>query len=48
MVLSVQERPYRPVDLLELAIDVDALFIAHDEPLGVVEITVERSDTPRE
>jgi urate oxidase len=47
VVLSVQERPYRPVDLLELAIDVDALFIAHDEPLGVVEITVERSDAPR-
>ena len=40
--LSLQERPYRPVDLLELAMDGDALFIAHDEPVGVVEITVGR------
>ncbi|MEO6237185.1 MAG: hypothetical protein ABIQ52_09315 [Vicinamibacterales bacterium] len=40
--LSLQERPYRPVDLLELALDGDALFIAHDEPVGVVEITVGR------
>ena len=40
--LSLQERPYRPVDLLELAVEGDALFIAHDEPVGVVEITVGR------
>ncbi len=40
--LSLQERPYRPVDLLELALDGEALFIAHDEPVGVVEITVGR------
>jgi urate oxidase len=40
--LWVQERPYRPVDLLELAIDGDALFVAHDEPVGLVEITVDR------
>ena len=40
--LSLQERPYRPVDLLELALDGDALFIAHDEPVGVIEITVGR------
>jgi urate oxidase len=40
--LSLQERPYRPVDLLELALDGDALFIAHDEPVGLVEITVGR------
>jgi urate oxidase len=40
--LSLQERPYRPVDLLELAMDGDALFIAHDEPVGLVEITVGR------
>jgi urate oxidase len=40
--LSLEERPYRPVDLLELALDGDALFIAHDEPVGVVEITVGR------
>jgi urate oxidase len=41
--LTLQERPYRPVDLLELALDGDALFIAHDEPVGVVEITVGRA-----
>lgn len=40
--LSLHERPYRPVDLLELALDGDALFIAHDEPVGVVEVTVGR------
>ena len=40
--LSLQERPYRPVDLLELALDGDALFIAHEEPVGVVEVTVGR------
>lgn len=40
--LSLQERPYRPVDLLELAVDGDALFVAYEEPVGVVEITVER------
>ena len=41
--LSVQERPYRPVGLLELSIDGDALFVAHDEPVGVIEITVDRA-----
>ncbi len=41
--LTLQERPYRPVDLLELAIDADALFVAHDEPVGVLEISVERA-----
>src|SRR6266568_3918275 len=40
--LSLEERPYRPVDLLELSLDGDALFVAHDEPIGVVEITVAR------
>ena len=40
--LSLHERPYRPVDLLELSLDGDALFIAHDEPVGVIEITVVR------
>lgn len=39
---TLQERPYRPVDLLELSLDSDALFIAHDEPVGVLEISVER------
>ena len=40
--LSLQERPYRPVDLLELSVDGDVLFVAHDEPVGVIEITVDR------
>jgi urate oxidase len=39
--LSMQERPYRPVDLLEMKHD--DLFVARDEPLGIVEVTVERS-----
>jgi urate oxidase len=42
LTLSLHERPYRPVALLELSLEGDALFIAHDEPLGVVEITVGR------
>jgi urate oxidase len=41
--LSLQERPYRPVDLLELALDRDALFVAHDEPVAVLEMSVERA-----
>jgi urate oxidase len=41
--LSLQERPYRPVGLLELALDGDALFVAHDEPVGVLEMSVERT-----
>lgn len=40
--LSMQEFPYRPVDLLELAVAGDVLFVARDEPLGIVEITVQR------
>jgi urate oxidase len=39
---TLLERPYRPVDLLELALDSDALFVAHEEPVGVLEISVER------
>jgi urate oxidase len=39
---TLQERPYRPVDLLELALDGDALFVAHEEPVEVIEISVER------
>jgi urate oxidase len=42
--LSMQERPYRPVDLLELSLDGDVLFVAHDEPVGLLEITVDRAD----
>ena len=40
--MAMHERPYRPADLLELSLDGDSVFIAHDEPLGVVEITVQR------
>jgi urate oxidase len=42
--LSLQEHPYRPVDLLELSVDGDALFVVRDEPVGVIEITVDRDD----
>lgn len=42
LTLSLQERPYRPVDLLELSVDGDALFVAHDEPVSLIEITVEQ------
>lgn len=40
--LSMQEFPYRPADLLELAVEGDTLFVAHHEPLGLVEVTVQR------
>lgn len=41
--LSVQERPYRPVDLFEAGIEnPDDLFLVREEPLGIVEVTVER------
>ncbi|HYT65386.1 MAG TPA: hypothetical protein VEL51_03130 [Vicinamibacterales bacterium] len=46
LTLSLQERPYRPVDLLELSVDADALFVAHDEPVGTIEITVDRTVEP--
>jgi urate oxidase len=42
LTLTLQERPYRPVDLLELSLDGDRLFVAHDEPIGTIEITVVR------
>jgi len=40
--VTLREHPYRPADLLELSLDGDALFVAHDEPVGTVEITVAR------
>ena len=40
--LTLQERPYRPVDLLEFSMERDAVFVARDEPVGLVEVTVER------
>jgi hypothetical protein len=42
--LALHERPYRPADLLSSGINgPDDLFIAIDEPVGVVEVTVDRS-----
>ncbi|HXW04911.1 MAG TPA: hypothetical protein VD833_06760 [Vicinamibacterales bacterium] len=41
--LSAQERPYRPVDLFSAGIEnPDDLFVVRDEPVGLVEVTVER------
>lgn len=41
--LALRERPYRPADLFSAGIEnPDDLFVAADEPLGVVEVTVER------
>ncbi len=41
--LTVQEPPYRPVDLFSAGMEnPDDLFLVLDEPLGVVEVTVER------
>jgi urate oxidase len=42
--LTAEERPYRPADLL--SIDSDHLYVARDEPLGVVEVTIDRADRP--
>jgi urate oxidase len=41
--LAMHERPYRPADLFREQIEnPDELFVAAEEPLGVVEVTVER------
>lgn len=41
--LAFQERPYRPADLFGAGMEnPDDLFVAVEEPLGVVEVTVER------
>jgi urate oxidase len=44
--LALQEHPYRPADLfsagVDTAEDLDNLFIAIEEPVGIVEVTVER------
>jgi urate oxidase len=43
--LSFHERPYRPADLFAAGTEnPDELFVVVDEPLGVVEVTVERSN----
>lgn len=42
--LTFQERPYRPADLFSHGTEnPDELFVVVDEPVGVVEVTVERS-----
>jgi urate oxidase len=42
--LSMQERPYRPADLFSVGVEnPDDLFVVVDEPLGVVELTLERT-----
>ncbi|HEX5473207.1 MAG TPA: hypothetical protein VFX12_00985 [Vicinamibacterales bacterium] len=42
--LTAEERPYRPADLFEEGLEnPDEVFVARDEPLGVVEVTVTRS-----
>jgi urate oxidase len=44
--LSVQELPYRPADLFNAGVEnPDELFLAVEEPVGVVEVTVERTQT---
>lgn len=41
--LAFHERPYRPADLFSTGLDnPDELFVAMEEPLGIVEVTVER------
>lgn len=41
--LALRERPYRPADLFSAGIEnPDELFVAADEPVGIVEVTVER------
>jgi urate oxidase len=41
--LAVHERPYRPADVFSAGVDnPDDLFVALEEPVGVVEVTVER------
>ena len=43
--LSMHERPYRPADMFRANENPDDLFIALEEPVGVVEVTVERDAT---
>jgi urate oxidase len=41
--LALHERPYRPADLFSAGVEnPDDLFVAVEEPVGVVEVTVER------
>jgi urate oxidase len=43
--LAMHQRPYRPVDLFHANIqNPDELFVAVEEPVGVVEVTLEREE----
>ncbi len=43
--LAMHERPYRPADLFHANVEnPDVLFVALEEPLGVVEVTLERDE----
>jgi urate oxidase len=44
---SLQERPYRPADLFREGVEnPDDLFVAIEEPVGVIEVTVDRFSPP--
>ena len=44
--LSMHERPYRPVDLFHANVENrNELFVAVEEPVGVVEVTLERGES---
>jgi urate oxidase len=46
--LAFQERPYRPADLFTAGLDnPEELFVSAEEPLGLVEVTVERDEGDR-
>jgi urate oxidase len=41
--LTLQELPYRPADMFHAGVEnPDELFVAVEEPVGIVEVTVER------
>ena len=45
--LTMHERPYRPVDLFHANVEnPDDLFVARDEPVSLVEVTLERERNP--
>jgi urate oxidase len=44
--LTLHERPCRPADVFGLDAATDDLFIPGDEPLGTIEVTVERDPVP--
>jgi urate oxidase len=44
--LAMHERPYRPVDLFHANVEnPDELFVAVEEPIGIVEVTLERDES---